>query len=102
MAGNVSGLAYWMAGITYSGQGKYAEADKSLRAALPNLKDEQVRAIALFHLGLADYQLGKAGKSRAQIQDALKYSEQSAAIASPLQAQEQKNVRAMRGELGVR
>jgi tetratricopeptide (TPR) repeat protein len=96
----LSGLAYWMAGITYSGQGKYAEADKSLRDALPNLKDEQVRAIALFHLGLADYQLGKAGKNRAQIQDALKYSEQSAAIASPLQAQAQKNVRAIRGELG--
>ena len=35
----------------------------SLIAALPNLKDEQVRAIGLFHLGLADYQVGKAGKN---------------------------------------
>jgi tetratricopeptide (TPR) repeat protein len=91
-----------MAGITYSGQGKYAEADKSLRAALPNLKEQQVRAIGLFHLGLADYQLGKASKNRAQIQDALKYSEQSAAIQSPLQPQAQKNVRAIRGELGLK
>lgn len=96
------GLANWMAGITYSGQANYALADKYLRAGLPNLKDEQVRAIGLFHLGLADYQLGKAGKNRSLIQDALKYSQQSAAIVSPLQVQAQKNVRAIRGELGSR
>ncbi|HET8550524.1 MAG TPA: hypothetical protein VFL57_21080, partial [Bryobacteraceae bacterium] len=29
------GLAYWMQGITLAGQNKFAQADKSLRAALP-------------------------------------------------------------------
>lgn len=99
---SLSGLANWMAGITYSGEAKYAEADKFLRAALPNLMDEQVRAIALFHLGVADYQLYKAERNLTQIEDALKYSEQSAAIRSPLQAQAQKNVRAIRSELGMK
>ncbi|MDQ6758670.1 MAG: hypothetical protein M3Z32_02245 [Acidobacteriota bacterium] len=99
---SLSGLANWMAGITYSGQANYREADKYLREAVPHLTDEQVRAIGLFHLGLADYQLGKAGKNRSLMQDALKYSEQSAAIVSPLQVQAQKNVRAIRGELGSR
>ena len=99
---SLAGLANWMAGITYSGQANFSQADKYLRAGLPSLKDEQVRAIGLFHLGLADYQLGKAGKNRSLIQDALKYSEQSAAIVSPLQVQAQKNVRAIRGELGSR
>ena len=99
---SLSGLANWMAGVTYSGQGNSALADKYLRAALPNLKDQQVLAIGLFHLGLADYQLGKSGKNRGLIQDALKYSQESAAIDSPLQAQAQKNAQAIRGELGSR
>ena len=99
---SLAGLANWMVGITYSGQANFGQADKYLRAGLPSLKDEQVRAICLFHLGLADYQLGKAGKNRSLMQDALKYSVQSAAIVSPLQVQAQKNVRAIRGELGSR
>lgn len=99
---SISALAYWMSGITYSGQGKYEQADKSLRAALPNLKDEQVRGIALFHLGFADYQLFKASKNIDQVQDALKYLEQSASIVTPLQPQAQKNLRAIRGELGMK
>ena len=99
---SLSGLANWMAGVTYSGQGNSAQADKYLRAALPNLKDQQVLAIGLFHLGLADYQLGKAGKNRSLIQAALKYSQQSADIDSPLQAQAQKNAQALRIELGSR
>lgn len=99
---SILGLAYWMAGVTYSTQGRYAEADRSLRSALPYLADEQLRAMGLFHLGLSDYQLGKATKEKARLQDGLKYSEQSAAIKSPVQAQAQKNVRAIRGELGTR
>ena len=99
---SLSGLANWMAGVTYSGQGNSEQADKYLRSALPNLKDEQLRAIGLFHLGLADYQLGKAAKNRGLIQDALKYSQESAAIDSPIQAQAQKNTQALRAELGSR
>lgn len=99
---SLAGLANWMLGVTYTGQVKYGQADKSLRAALPNLNDEQVRASALFYLGLADYQLGKATKHKEMIRDALQYSQQSAAIKSPLQAQAEKNVRVIKGELGLR
>lgn len=99
---SLTGLANWMLGVTYSSQAKHGQADKTLRAALPLLKDEQVRASALFYLGLTDYQFGKATRNKALIQDALFFSEQSAAIASPLQAQAQKNVRSIKGELGIR
>jgi tetratricopeptide (TPR) repeat protein len=95
-------VANWMAGITYGAQSKYAESDQALRAALPHLKDEQVLATGFFYLGLADFQLGKAGKKRALLEDGLKYSEQSAAIKGPLQSQAAKNAKMIRGELGAR
>lgn len=96
------GLGYWMAGITYSNEGRYAEADKFLRNALPFLDDPQLRGMGLFHLGLADYQLGKAGHDKSRLQDGLKFSEEAATIKSPIQTQAQKNVKAIRAELGQR
>ena len=96
------GLAYWMMGVTYSEKGSYADADKALRTALPFLKDDQISAIGLFHLGLANYQLAKAGKDKARMREALSYSELSATTKGPYQAQAQKNVQLIRSELGVK
>ena len=92
-------LANWMAGLGYSAQGQYEEADKALRAALPGLTDPQVRAAAYFHLGKADYELGKASKDKARLQEALTFTEQASAVRGPLQAQAQKNLKTIRGEL---
>ena len=95
-------LGNWMQGVVYSAQGKWLEADKSLRAAVPDTQDQQVRASGLFYLGEADYRIAKMGRDKAWMQEALKFSEQSAAIESPLQTQAQLNVRKIRGELGVK
>jgi hypothetical protein len=95
------GLAHWMAGMTASGQNRLAQADKSLRAALPYIKDnEQLLAPALFQLGLANYQMGR-GKNRAQLQDAISFLKQCAAIKSQYQAQAQKNVNVIMKETGA-
>lgn len=95
------GLAYWIDGVSSSNLHQYSDADKALRQALPLVKDNQeVLGMCLFHLGLSDYQLGKSTKNRALIQQALKYSQQSAAIKSPLQTQAQNNVAAIRRALG--
>ncbi len=92
-----------MQGIVYSGQKKYSHADKVLRQALPLIKgDNQMLGVGLFHLGVADYELGKSTKKRALLQDALKFSQQSAAIKGPLQAQAQANVKAMGRQVGRR
>jgi outer membrane protein assembly factor BamD (BamD/ComL family) len=97
------GAGYWMQGIVYSGQKKYSHADKALREALPLIKgDSQMLGVGLFHLGVADYELGKSTKKRALLQDALKFSQQSAAIKGPLQAQAQANVKAMGRQVGRR
>jgi tetratricopeptide (TPR) repeat protein len=97
------GLAYWMEGVSYNGQHQYAKADKSLRSALPLVKENsQLLPIVLFHLGVADFELGKASKSRALINDALNYSKQSAALKSPMQTEAANNVKAISRALGPR
>jgi tetratricopeptide (TPR) repeat protein len=94
------GVAHWIAGTNYSTQSKYAQADKELRAALPLIKDnEQLMAGALFHLGLANYQMGK-GRNAKQLTEAMKFMQQCAAIKSAFQPQAQKNLAVMRKETG--
>jgi tetratricopeptide (TPR) repeat protein len=97
------GASYWIQGVVYSGQKNYAQADKTLREALPLIKgDSQMLGVGLFHLGVADYELGKSTKKRALLRDALKFSQQSAAIKSPLQAQALANVKAISRQVGGR
>lgn len=97
------GAGYWIQGVVYSGQKNYAQADKTLREALPLIKgDSQMLGVGLFHLGVANYELGKSTKKRALLRDALKFSQQSAAIKSPLQGQAQANVKAISRQVGGR
>ncbi|MCC6860745.1 MAG: hypothetical protein IT158_19410 [Bryobacterales bacterium] len=87
----LSGRAYWIQGKHHFNNKKLAEADKSLRAALPLIEDQNLKADALFHLGLANYRMEK-------ILDALRFNEQCAAIKSPYQAAAQKNIKAIRSQ----
>jgi tetratricopeptide (TPR) repeat protein len=97
------GLAYWMQGVSYNGKSQFLQADKALRQALPLVKDNaQLQPIVLFQLGVADFQLGKTSKNRAMMQDALKFSQQCAAMKSPVQAEAQNNVKAISNALGPR
>jgi hypothetical protein len=97
-----TGIGNWMAGISEASQNKYSAADKHLRAALPYIKDnDQLMAGALFNLGLANYKMGQASKNRTQIADAVRFSEQAAAIKGPLQAQAAKNVTVIRKEFAM-
>jgi tetratricopeptide (TPR) repeat protein len=95
------GVGNWMAGVTYAAQNKYAPADRALRDALPLLTDEQMKAAALFHLGVANFRLGETTGSKPRIKDALTYSQQCAAIKSPYTAGAQKNVNAIRTKYGA-
>jgi Tfp pilus assembly protein PilF len=89
------GAGNWMAGVTLATQEKFAPADKSLRDALPLLSDEQMKAAALFHLGVANFRLGEAANSVPRVQEGYRYSLQCAAIASPYKANCQKNASGM-------
>ncbi|HYP07155.1 MAG TPA: hypothetical protein VER03_13065 [Bryobacteraceae bacterium] len=98
-----TGLGYWMAGTTLSGQNKFPQADKMLRQALPLVKEnDQLHGMALFHLGLANYKMAQASKNKAQIADAVAFSRQAAAAKGPLAAQAAKNLKVMQQEFGVK
>jgi tetratricopeptide (TPR) repeat protein len=97
------GRAYWTSGIVYSTENKFPEADQQLRASLPLIKgNDQMMAGALFYLGVANYRLGQKSKNKTNIQDALRFSQQAAAIKSPFQTPAQQNVKAIRTEFQLK
>lgn len=98
----LTALGYWTEGVSYNAKNQFSDADKALRQALPLVKDDNLlQPVVLFQLGVADFQLGKSTKNRAMMQDALKYSQQSAAMKSPVQTDAQNNVKAISAALGI-
>ncbi len=97
------GSANFYLGIGYSMQGKYGPANKALRAGLGSVKgDPQVYANALFNLGLANYNLGKAIGDKGQMREGLKFFEESAQINSNVRDQAARNATLIKNELGGR
>lgn len=93
------GRGYWIAGVMHAEKNNYFETNKDLRAALPFLKgNDAMLATALFHLGVANYQLGRMTANKGQVMEAIKFSDQAAAIAGPLQQQAWTNAQVMRTE----
>jgi tetratricopeptide (TPR) repeat protein len=87
------GHAYWMIGTVSMQQDKYSDADKSIRAALPYLKDDsKLLSTALFYLGWANYRLGN-------LPDALRFNKQCALVQGPYQAQAAKSVRVITAQV---
>src|SRR5258708_17182674 len=74
-----------MLGVTYIGLNRILDADKSLKTALPLVKDTpDLLAPALVHLRLANFKLRDWGAKpdKARIADALRYSQEGAAMNS--------------------
>jgi hypothetical protein len=95
------GTANFYTGVGYTMQMRYGPANKALKAALPAIKgNQQLYAIALFDLGLANYQMGKPLGDKAQMREGLHYFQQSADIASPMQDQASRNAKLVLAELG--
>ena len=96
----VIGNANYIAGVSYGAQSKWPQTNTALQAALPSIKgNPQAMGYALFYLGMANYQLGQLTLNRAQMQQGMKYFEQCAAIAGPMQAQASQNVSAIKAQL---
>lgn len=100
--GAALGRGYWIAGVIQADKKLLTEANKNLRAALPHIQGQaSMLGPALFYLGVVNYQLAKTGKTpnKAALQDAAKFSEQSAAIPGPYQQSAVKNHNSIRAEL---
>jgi len=91
---------YYDAGITGCMRKIWKDCDTNLRTVLPMIAGQAaMTGPAYFYLGVANYQLSKITSDRTKLQEALKFSQQSAAIAGPMQTQAQQNVTGMTNEL---
>jgi hypothetical protein len=94
------GQGYYVAGAAACTKSTWTDCDKNLRAALPYVsKEASLAGPTYFYLGFANYNLAKITSDRARLQEAEKFSEQSAAIAGPMQQQAARNVQVMKQEL---
>jgi len=93
------GPSYYMAGMACAGTSRWVDADKNLRAALSYAKGSPATyANALFYLGIANYNLGKMTMNKARVLEGAKFSEEAAAIQSPVAQQAYKNSLVMKAE----
>jgi tetratricopeptide (TPR) repeat protein len=91
---------YYTAGVTGCMRQVWKECDTNLRTALPMLSGQTaMTGPAYFYLGVANYQLSKITTDRTKLQEALKFTQQSAAISGPMQGQAQQYVTVMQNEL---
>jgi tetratricopeptide (TPR) repeat protein len=99
---DMSGMANYMGGMSYSLNNNFRAADTMLRAALPYVQDNQGQEAALlYHLGMANYRLAEAGGERSRPVDALKFMRRCAAIKSPFQEQALRNVESIKSEYSL-
>lgn len=94
---------YWIAGINYGGLNQYKESDTNLRAALPLIQGQnELLGPALFYLGVANYNMAKPAKDKKLAAEAVKFSDQAAAIKGPFQEQAKKNALSIRREFLIK
>ena len=92
---------HWIAGVIHGEKQQYMAADKDLRAALPLIKgNDAMMGPALFHLGVANYNLGKMTNSKAKVLEGARFSEDCAKITGPYTDQAWKNATIMKTEAG--
>jgi hypothetical protein len=97
------GQGYYIAGAGSCAAQAWADCDRNLRAAIPFVgKDPTMGGTTYFYLGLANYNLGKAGNiiiDRSKVMDGQKFSEQAAAMPGPMQSRAATNAAAMKQDL---
>jgi len=94
------GQGYLYEGASQCAKSGWVDCDRNLRAAVPLIGAQQL-GTAYFYLGLANYQLGKLTQDRSRIQQGIKYSDQAAGMAGPMQAQAARNSQGMKADLAA-
>jgi hypothetical protein len=93
------GPAYYMAGMIYASRARWMDADQNLRASLSYAKNNPTtNGNALLQLGVANYNIGKATMNKARMLDAVKFSQQAAAVPGPAAQQAWHNAQVMKAE----
>jgi len=98
-----TGLAHWVQGLHHATGSRWAQANKSLRSALPLIGgNATMQAAAYFYLGIANFEIGKRSKDHKEIVDAVKFTELCTKMRSPYQAQAKQNLTAIQGQFRMR
>jgi len=93
------GRGYFVAGVINAEKSRFVDADRNLRAALPFIKgDQAMTGEAFFHLGVANYQLGKMTNSKAKVLEGAKFSDDASKITGPYAHQAYLNSMAMKSD----
>ena len=96
------GRGYYVAGQSYAALHKDMQADKALRAALPNIKSEPaLYAPTLFQLGVSDYNVAKLTHDRVMLKDAIRFSEECSKMNNAVAGQAANNAFLMKKELAT-
>jgi hypothetical protein len=94
------GRGCWIAGFIEGQKNEYYDANNDLRTALPLIQtNESMAAPALFYLGVANYNLSREMLNKAQMKEAISFSERAAAIKSPYSQKAWENAMVMKAEL---
>jgi hypothetical protein len=91
--------AHLIAGTAACQRQAWQECDAHLRTIGPQ---DPNAATAYFYLGWANYHLAGAARDRARIEEALRFSQQAAALGGPLAAAARNNAAALEAELNKR
>lgn len=99
----LNGRGYYIAGVASCLREIWVDCDKNLRSAVPLVSGQPALAgPTYFYLGTANYQISRVTNSRPKLQEAIKFSQQAANIAGPMQDQARRNAYAMEQELPTR
>ena len=89
------GAGLWLKGMSHAVQSQWKETDAALREAAPLLQGNiDLLSHALFNIGLANYKLGN-------LSEALKFTQECAALKGPKQAEAAKNAVVIRQQAGA-
>ncbi len=96
------GAGYTFAGVVHGAQNRFADADRSLRAALPLIGSQPVMlSYAYYYLGLSNYQMGKLTADPAKMTTGIQYADKAAAMAGPMQTLAARDAATMKRDIAT-
>jgi len=94
------GSAYVSAGVLQAGASRWADADRSLKGALPLVGgNSTMLSYAYYYLGVSNYQMGKLTADKSKMQTGIQYTEKAVSTGGPMQGQASNNAQIMKREM---
>ncbi len=94
------GSAYVSAGVMQAGASRYADADRSLKGALPLVGgNSTMLSYTYYYLGFSNYQMGKLTADKSKMLVGVQYMEKAVSTGGPMQGQASNNVQIMKREM---